>query len=117
METLESAIYIFTFFIALIGAFFVAQIFIYWEKVKRDLLQARIFLAKRFVLTNLFLVASTGFFISVHNLMMIVLNRHVNPGNVLINVSSPVALMFAITCLTLLAYEWNKVVVASVAKD
>lgn len=94
--------------LALIGLYFVIRIWIKWEDLDIDVIQARVFLNKKFIERNWLYVFLAGASITVHQLINFLtsLNYISSPW---INQISYIIEFMVLLLLVMLAYEWFKV--------
>ncbi len=91
--------------LALIGLYFVIRIWIKWEDLDIDVIQARIFLNKKFIERNWLYVFLAGASITVHQLINF-LNFSNYVSSQWLNQLSYIIEFLGLVLLVMLAHEW-----------
>ncbi len=94
--------------LALIGLYFVIRIWIKWEDLDMDAIQARVFLNKKFIERNWLYVFFAGASITAHQLIKFLTSSYY-VSSPWLNQLSYIMEFLAFVLLIMLAYEWFKV--------
>lgn len=91
--------------LALIGLYFVIRIWIKWEYLDMDVIQARVFLNKKFIERNWLYVFLAGASITVHQLIKFLTSSNY-VSSPWLNQISYIIEFLVLVLLVMLAYEW-----------
>ncbi len=91
--------------LALIGFYFVVQIWIKWRNIDMDVLKARVFLNKKFLEKNWWYVFLTGASLTAHQFIGFLMQLNFITGDLIYSLSEILEFM-ALVFLMVLAYEW-----------
>lgn len=98
----------FSVIVALVGFYFVIQIWKKWRQLDPNVIKARVFLDKKFLEKNWAYVFLAGLSITIHQLMDF-LGNNFDISNYAYEFISELTEFLALLFLVVLAYEWYKV--------
>lgn len=96
--------------VALIGFYFVVRVWVKWKDIDIDVIKARAFLDKKFLVKNWIYIFLAGAFLAIHQffdfLMSVNYSYMMNGWVIQLSMLSEILEFFVLVFLTILAYDW-----------
>jgi len=92
--------------LALIGLFFVIRIWTKWQKIDIDIIKARVFLNRKFLIKNWQYTFLSGASLVTHQSLDLFMSMNYLHNTLLIETLSSFSDLMALGFLVLLAFEW-----------
>jgi len=93
--------------LGLIGLYFVIKIWTKWQKMDIDIIKARVFLNRKFLIKNWQYIFLSGASLVMHQFLDLSVSINYLDNTLLIETLSSFTDLMALCFLVLLAYEWN----------
>ena len=96
--------------VGLIGLYFVVKIWIKWQKIDIDLIKARVFLDKKFLIKNWQYTFLSGASQATHQFLDLIVSLNYITKTPLVDEMSNILEIMVLGFLVILAYEWHKMI-------